>query len=136
MPSHNGKHYSGKHYPSEMDKIIMDELDDFVGVCVTDLQEASITAAKYAVKELKAKSPKGMSGAYAKGWRQEPVKYRTGVKTTVYNKDRYMLAHLLEHGHAKVTGGRTQPQIHIAPIEKEAGDKFEEEVKRRIENGN
>lgn len=132
MPSHNGKHYSGKHYPSETEKIIMDELDDFVGACITDIQESSIVAAKYAVKELKAKSPKNF-GDYAKGWRQEPMKFRTGVKTTVYNKDRYMLAHLLEHGHAKVGGGRTEPQIHISPIEKAAGDKFAEELTRRIE---
>lgn len=115
-----------------LDEAIAEELDAFYGVCIEDIQESAKSAAKYAAKELKAKSPKN-SGEYAKGWTSAMKKSRTGGQATVYNKDRYMIAHLLEHGHAKVGGGRTEPQIHISPIEKAAGEKFAEELTRRIE---
>ena len=125
----------GKTTVDGIDKAINEALDDFYNVCVTDIQESAKVAAKQAVKELKAKSPKGNTGEYAKGWTSAQKKTRTGVSATVYNKDRYMIAHLLEYGHAKVNGGRTAPQVHISPVEKSAGEKFAEELTRRIESG-
>lgn len=117
-----------------LDEAIRAELDAFQGVCVEDIQEAANAAAKYAAKELKAKSPK-VSGDYAKGWTSTMKKTRTGAVATVYNKDRYMLAHLLEYGHAKTNGGRTKAMMHITPIESAAVTRFEDEIKGRIENG-
>lgn len=124
----------GKTTVDGIDKAIEAELDAFYDVCVVDIQEAAKVAAKQAVKELKAKSPKGHTGEYYKGWTSAQEKTRTGVTATVYNKDRYMIAHLLEYGHAKVNGGRTAPIVHIAPVEKSAGEKFAEELTRRIES--
>ena len=49
---------------------------------------------------------------------------------TIYNAKLPGLAHLLEHGHAKVNGGRTAPRVHIAPVEK----KLIEEYERNVEN--
>lgn len=125
----------GKTTVDGLDKAVDEALDSFYGACITDIQEAAKIAAKQAVKDLRAKSPKGRSGEYAKGWTSMQKKTRTGVTATVYNKDRYMIAHLLEYGHAKVNGGRTAAQVHIAPIEKSAGDKFADELTRRIESG-
>lgn len=125
----------GKTTVDGLDKAVGDAFDLFYGACITDIQEAAKVAAKQAAKDLRAKSPIGNTNEYAKGWTSTQKKTRTGVIATVYNKDRYMIAHLLEHGHAKVNGGRTAAQVHIAPIEKTAGDKFVDELTRRIESG-
>lgn len=125
----------GKTTVDGLDKAVGDAFDLFYGACITDIQEAAKVAAKQAAKDLRAKSPIGNTNEYAKGWTSTQKKTRTGVTATVYNKDRYMIAHLLEHGHAKVNGGRTAAQVHIAPIEKTAGDKFVDELTRRIESG-
>ena len=135
----NNKHYSGKHYPSELDKLVMEELDSFYGACIEDIQEASNDAAKWAVKELKATSPKSkgrrLSGEYAASWKVKREKLRTGGHTIVYNDGYYMLSHLLEYGHAKVNGGRTTGRVFIKPVEEKANKMFEDTLKRRIESG-
>ena len=132
------KHYSGKHYPSELDKVVMEELDSFYNLCVEDIQEASNNAAKWAAKELRKTSPVGKSwrtgGEYAARWKVDRKKMRTGARTIVYNDGMYMLTHLLEHGHPLPQGGRAQAKIHIKPVEEEANRRFEEELKRRIES--
>ena len=50
---------------------------------------------------------------------------------TVHSKDRYQIAHLLEHGHAKRGGGRVAGREHIAPAE-ERGNR---ELVQKIERG-
>lgn len=90
--------------------------------------------AKESAQKLKQTSPRGKgrnAGEYAKSWtvKKERDK-RSGLYTvTVHNKDHYQLTHLLEKGHALPQGGRTNPQEHIAPVERWAQD----EVVRRIE---
>ena len=131
MANTNGKQY---HKASELDKVVMEELDDFVGLCVENIQEAANDAAKWAAKELKRTSPK-RSGDYAKEWKVDRKKLRTGTHTVVYNKGLYMLSHLLEYGHPTGNGGRTEGKVFIKPVETEANKRFEAELKRRIENG-
>ena len=53
------------------------------------------------------------------------------MTVTVYSKDRYQIAHLLEHGHAKRGGGRVAGREHIAPAE----EKGKQELLRKIERG-
>lgn len=91
-------------------------------------EECAIDAGKEAVSFLKANSPK-KTGAYAKGWTlKKATKTGKGFKITVYNKDHYRLTHLLEHGHAKINGGRTQSHPHILLAEEAASSLFEQKI--------
>ena len=59
-------------------------------------------------KEIRAGSPR-KSGEYAKGWRIKETVGRLGdVSEKIYNAKKPGLVHLLEHGHAKVDGGRVE----------------------------
>lgn len=73
-------------------------------------------AALEAEHVLHAKSPI-KSGEYAAGWAVRPWQEGSTKGYMVYNRDRYMLTHLLEKGHAKVNGGRVRAIPHIRPVE-------------------
>ncbi|MFP3721336.1 HK97 gp10 family phage protein [Niallia circulans] len=84
---------------------------------------------KEAVKELKKKSPERRP-RYKKGWRLKKEKDRV----IVHNATDYQLTHLLEKGHANRDGGRTPPQVHIAPVEEKVVDEYIKRVERDIES--
>lgn len=84
------------------------------------MEKTKTDLSKQAVGELKTTSPRSNSkrtGTYAKGW----TKKKRGKVIIVHNKE-YQLTHLLEHGHAKVNGGRVEGQEHIKPVEKHLQD--------------
>jgi hypothetical protein len=86
--------------------------------------------------ELKTTSPKRKKhgGAYQKGWTQKKTgKGQNKSVYTVYNKTRYQLTHLLEHGHAKIGGGRVPAYPHIAPAEDKHVREFLAKVERAIQ---
>ena len=72
------------------------------------------------------------SGPYSSGWKTDVDKRRTGTVVTIYNARMPGLAHLLENGHAKVTGGRVDGVSHIAPVEEKVNKEFEEAVENAI----
>lgn len=73
---------------------------------------------------------------YAKSWTVKNTKETANsLEVTVHSKNRYQLAHLLEHGHAKRGGGRVAGKAHIAPAEENAICQLEEELERSLQNG-
>ena len=46
-----------------------------------------------------------------------------------------MLAHLLEHGHAKRGGGRTRAIPHILPAQEAAEEQLMNDIERGLKNG-
>lgn len=86
-------------------------------------------------KELQVTSPKRKKGggAYRKGWQVKKVKYGNSTSYIVYNKTRYQLTHLLEHGHAKKNGGRVQAYPHITPAENKHFPQLISKIERAIE---
>ena len=115
-------------------KVIQDYLRVYDGAAVEALTETITEVARESVKKLKAESPKGATGDYAKNWRYQVERGRLRVGATVYgDKPTYSLAHLLEHGHAKRGGGRVAPIVHIAPVEEWAVDEVVDRYVTKME---
>lgn len=105
-------------------------LDEYGNEVTVSVDEAVKEVAKVGAKALRAESKRtfGGSGAYAKGWTSTVETGKHSAQGTIYNKDIPSLPHLLEHGHLNRDGSRTPGRVHIAKVEKEIMEKFEEEV--------
>lgn len=127
----------------ELQRAVMDALEEYADEAVDVLQEEAEKAAKNAAQKLKAKKtfaahPKKNAGAYARSWTSRVEKERLGVFAVTHNSKHYRLTHLLEHGHATRNGtGRvyddTPAYPHIAQVNDEAQEEFLENVIRRLE---
>lgn len=114
---------------------VMKELDEYSKVIDEDMRKAVSKAGQTVRKEISANAPK-RHGDYAKSWSTKKTRQTSrSLEVTVYSRNRYQLAHLLEHGHAKRNGGRTRAQVHIAPAEQNGIRQLEEDIKRSIKNG-
>lgn len=115
-----------KGISNEFTKILNEYKDEIAD----DMLKSREEIAKKTVKQLKKTSPKRKTkgGSYAKGWRITNEK----GKMIIHNKTNYQLTHLLEHGHAKVNGGRVAAIVHIKPAEEFAIKEFIEETERVI----
>ena len=86
-------------------------------------------------KQISATAPV-KSGRYAKSWRSKTTAETSSkLEVTVYSPSRYMLAHLLENGHAKRGGGRVRAIPHIAPAEAAGEEKLTADLERALRNG-
>lgn len=92
-----------------------------------EMEVAKDEVTKEGVSLLKKNSPV-LTGSYRKGWSRK--KFRNGI--VVHNRTDYQLTHLLEHGHAKVNGGRVQGIPHIRPVEEQMVKDFEAKIERAI----
>ena len=101
---------------------VMEGLEEY-NKLATDKVKAAVKKAGTTVrKEISSTAPR-KSGRYADSWRTKTTaESSTSMLVTVYSPSRYMLAHLLEHGHALRNGGRARAFPHIAPAE-ETGEK-------------
>ncbi len=110
-------------------------LENYNGAVIEEVTEVIPEVAKEAVQKLKAQSPRGQKGKYAKGWTYKVDKGRLTVGATIYGKTgTYQLAHLLEYGHAKRNGGRTAAIVHIKPVEEWAVDEIMDRTIERLES--
>ena len=101
----------------ELADVIAQELANYGDVAADDVKEAVRKAGETVKKDINDSAPV-RTGKYAKSWKTKVTSEDSqGMVVTVYSPTRYMLAHLLEHGHAKRGGGRTRAIPHIAPAE-------------------
>lgn len=111
---------------------IMKGLQEYADLATTDLKSSVRKAGAAVRKDVQENAPKD-KGAYAKSWAVKNTKETSNaLEVTVYSKNRYQLAHLLEFGHAKRGGGRTSAQPHIAPAEEKAITVLEREIDKAL----
>lgn len=104
---------------------ILDRMDD----AIEDGRPKVVRdAAKTARKEWKAKAPK-KTGRYADSIQMKVFKDTASeTKADVGSATLPGLPHLLEHGHAKVGGGRVPARPHVAKAAEVAMQQLEEEI--------
>ena len=114
---------------------VMEGLQEYADLA-TDSMKAAVKKAGNTVKgDISANAPE-RTGKYAKSWRTKTTKESaTALEVTVYSPTRYMLAHLLEHGHARRGGGRVAAIPHIAPAEQRGIEELERDIERSLRNG-
>ena len=119
----------------DLANVVMEGLQEYADLA-TDSMKAAVKKAGNTVKtDITANAPE-RTGRYAKSWRAKTTKESaTALEVTVYSPTRYMLAHLLEHGHAKRGGGRVAAIPHIAPAEQRGAEELEREIERSLRHG-
>ena len=125
---------------------IMRTLKDYAKVTEEAAARGVIETADQAVAELQQANPQGVPegtaghyrpwNKYNKGWKRTKLsKDRKGVYVEcVHNATEYRLTHLLENGHAKSNGGRTNAFPHIAPVAEKAQESLYQNIMKNIES--
>ena len=114
---------------------VMRELENYAETTPDGVKAAVKKAANTVKKEISATAPV-RTGKYAKSWATKTTGENShAIEITVHSRNRYQLAHLLEHGHAKRNGGRVAARPHIAAAEKRGIEELEREIERSIRNG-
>ncbi len=119
----------------QMASVIMDGLKEYADLATDDLKAAVKKTGNDVKKQIQSTAPKD-SGKYSKSWSVKTTKESSnGMEVTVYSRNRYQLAHLLEFGHAKRGGGRVSARPHIAAAEQAGIESFEQAIERSLRNG-
>ena len=114
---------------------VMEELTHYADLSAEGVKAAVKKAGDTVRDEIKENAPR-QTGAYAKSWSVKNTKESSrALEVTVYSRNRYQLAHLLEHGHAKRGGGRVAAKPHIAAAEETGIKQLEREIERCLKNG-
>lgn len=118
---------------------VMEAMKEFQQSVDYDLVYVTQKVAHQAAKNVQANITD--SGIRGTGEYKKSIKARTikdsplSKKSVVYaDKPHYRLTHLLEHGHAKLNGGRTRAFSHWEPAEQKAIDDFVSELREAIES--
>ena len=119
----------------DLTKAVMEELKAYAGLSGTAMKGAVQEAAATMRKEIKVNAPE-RRGTYKKSW----ITKKTGetadtVSMAVYSPRRYMIAHLLENGHAKRGGGRVPGIPHIAKAEEKGREQLMQELDEKLKRG-
>ena len=117
---------------NDMADEIMKGLTEYAELSDSAMKKAVRKTAKTVKEEISANAPK-RTGRYAKSWTTKKTKENSHtLEMTVHSKDRYQIAHLLEHGHAKRNGGRVAARPHIEPAEQHGEELLESLIKKEI----
>lgn len=111
---------------------VMEGLSEYAELADTAMKKAVRKTATAVKNEISANAPV-KSGRYKKSWVTKKTKENSHtLEMAVHSKNRYQIAHLLEHGHAKRGGGRVAAIPHIAPAEQHGEDMLETLIKKEL----
>ncbi|MDE7122590.1 MAG: HK97 gp10 family phage protein [Oscillospiraceae bacterium] len=111
---------------------IMNGLQEYSELADFAMKKAVQKTASQVRKEISANAPE-RTGKYGKSWTTKKTAEKShSLQITVHSKNRYQIAHLLEHGHAKRNGGRVEAQPHIASAEEHGAENFDELLKKYL----
>ena len=118
--------------PDAMSSAVEKILEEYFDGIYSGAEKAVAETAAETVLDLENRSPKD-SGKYASSWQVTQTVRSKRNNEVVINNKRYMLTHLLEHGHIKVVHGTvlgfTAARPHIAFAEKMAIKKLDNRIK-------
>ena len=124
-----------KVHIDQMAVVISKTLEDYKNLAADDLKKAVKKAAKTVREEIQTNAPR-RTGRYAESWTVKTVSETgAGIEMVVHSKDRYMIAHLLENGHAKRGGGRVRAIPHIKPAEEKGIKQLEDDITKALQKG-
>ena len=116
----------------EMASAIQECLDEYKEMATDEMKKAIKKAGKTVKEDINGSAPV-RTGKYAKSWTSRvTAEDSVSLEVTVYSPSRYMLAHLLENGHAKRGGGRVRAIPHIAPAEEHGMEQLENDLERAL----
>ena len=119
----------------ELADTVMKGLKEYAQLVADDLKEDVKKAGKTVKQQIESTAPR-KTGKYAKSWAVKKTKETSdSIQVVVHSKNRYQLAHLLEHGHAKRGGGRTRAFPHIAPAEQAGTEQLLKDIERDLKKG-
>lgn len=116
----------------EMASAIQECLDEYKEMATDEMKKAIRKAGKTVKEDINGSAPV-LTGKYAKSWTSRvTAEDSVSLEVTVYSPSRYMLAHLLENGHAKRGGGRVRAIPHIKPAEDHGMEQLENDLERAL----
>ena len=114
---------------------IMDELEKYADLAADELKAAVKETAASVRKDIQAGAPVD-TGKYKKSWSVKNVREDSeSIELVVHSRNRYQIAHLLEHGHAKRGGGRVAAKPHIASAEQRGNEKLVQTIEQKLKGG-
>lgn len=116
----------------QMAEAIEEELEKYRELASDSMKKAVKKAGKTVKEEIGDNAPI-RTGTYAKSWTAKTTAEDSqNISVTVHSPSRYMIAHLLENGHAKRGGGRVRAIPHIAPAEEHGIEQLQQDIKKAL----
>ena len=123
----------GKTIPvDQLASEVMKGLEEYAELITEVVKKEVQETGKVVKQQIESTAPR-KSGRYAKSWAvKKTAETSNSLEITVHSRNRYMLTHLLENGHAKRGGGRVRAIPHIAPAEEMGIRELEDRIERAL----
>lgn len=124
----------GKTIPvDQLASEVMKGLEEYAELTTEVVKKEVQETGKAVKKQIESTAPR-KSGRYAKSWAvKKTAETSNSLEVTVHSRNRYMLTHLLENGHAKRGGGRVRAIPHIGPAEEMGIKELETRIERALQ---